>query len=73
MDKVRASEKEAAFARLEKANNAELAELAKHTLGYDPFVLDRRKLILPSVTRARILAIFREKIQTGKITFEKNE
>lgn len=73
MDKKTTSEKEAAFKALEKANNIELAEIAKHTLGYNPFLIDRQKLILPSVTRARTLAIFKEKIQSGKMDFAKNE
>lgn len=73
MDKVKASQKEAAFARLEKGTNDELAQMAQATLGYNPFKIDGAKLILPSHTRARILAIFKEKIQSGKLTFEKNE
>lgn len=66
-----AREKEEAFGRLEKATNDELAAIAQATLGYNPFVVDR--FVLPSVTRAKLLKIFREKITTDKLTFEKNE
>jgi hypothetical protein len=73
MDKKTASQKEAAFARIEKATNQELAELSKHVLGYDPFALDKQKLILPSATRAKVIKIFKEKIQNNKIDFQKND
>lgn len=66
-------EKEGAYERLSKATNEELAQIAIHVLGYDPFVLDKRQLHLPSYTRARTLAILKAKIVTNQMTFKKNE
>jgi len=66
-----AREKEAAFARLAKATNDELGLIAKNTLGYNPFEVDR--LALPSSTRAKLLSIFKDKIVKNQIKFEKHE
>ena len=68
-----AGQKEEAYKRLEKSTNDELKQVAAHILGYDAFELDRKKLILPSETRARVLKILKHKIQTDQITFTKNE
>jgi hypothetical protein len=73
MNKPTAREAQAAYNRLEKATNNELAQVSKHVLGYDPWSLDAPKLILPSVTRARILLIFKTKLQKGEINFQKQE
>lgn len=73
MPKHTPREKEAAYHTLEKATNDELAQVAKHVLGYDPFELDKKKLILPSATRAQTLAILKTKIISNQMTFEKND
>lgn len=73
MSKLTPTQKEEAYKRLEKATNDELRAVAKHVLGYDAWDMDRKKLILPSVTRARVLSILKEKIQNDKIRFEKND
>lgn len=63
------TEKDKLFAAINKASNAELAQIYKSVAGFDPFV--KYRLDLPSEVRTRTIAKVKEMIDKGEFVVTK--